>query len=180
MGKQLFQEGPFVDSMIVSPTAYTTITITAMWTAAQFTPIFANDPKAAKIYSIRAGGIMTAASATTLLITPTYTTNTVALGASLTQTIPATIAAGTIWILEAEMVWRVIGAAGQNSSAVLIGKFIAGGAAGTAASSIVIPFGGTLVVNLDASVNSAIQIQTTFGAGTCSVQPHYAYIFARN
>lgn len=166
--------------MVASPTAYTTITITAMWVAAQYTPIFANDAKAGKIYCVRAGGIMTAATATTLIITPSYTTNTVALGPSLTQTIPATIAAGTIWTLDAELVWRVIGAAGQNSSAVLIGKFIAGGAAATAASSIVIPFGGTLATNLDSTANSALQFQTTFGAGTCSVQPHFAYIFSRN
>ncbi len=180
MGRQLFQDGPYVDPMLASPTAYTTITITAMWAATSFTPIFANDPKAGKIYGIRAAGIMTAATATTLLITPSYTTNAVALGPSLTQTIPATIAAGTVWTVEADLVWRTIGAPGQNSSAVLMGKFIAGGAAATAASSIVIPFGATLVTNLDASVNSAIQIQTTFGAGTCSVQPHYAYIFSRN
>jgi hypothetical protein len=180
MGRQNFQDGPYVDTMVASPTAYTTITITSMWVAAHYTPIFANDAKAGKIYCVRAGGIMTAGSATTLLITPTYTTNSIALGASLTQTIPATIAAGTVWTLEADFVWRVIGDAGQNSAAVMIGKFIAGGAAGTAASSIVIPFGATLAVNLDASVNSALQFQTTFGAGTCSVQPHFAYIFSRN
>ncbi len=180
MGRQLFQDGPFVDTMVASPSAYTAITATAMWAAAQYTPVFANDPKAGKIYGVRAGGIMAAATATTLIITPSYTANTIALGPSLTQTIPATIAAGTIWRLDAELIWRVIGAPGQNSAAVLIGEFCAGGAAGTAASSIFLSFGGTLAVNLDASVNSALQFTTTFGAGTCSVQPHYAYIFSRN
>jgi hypothetical protein len=180
MGRQLFQDGPYVDTMVASPSAYTAITATAMWVATQYTPIFANDAKANKIYCVHAGGIMTAATATTLIITPSYTTNTIALGPSLTQTIPATIAAGTVWLLTAELVWRVIGAPGQNSSAVLIGKFEAGGAAATAASSIEIPFGATLAVNLDASVNSALQFTTTFGAGTCSIQPHFAYIFSRN
>jgi hypothetical protein len=43
-----------------------------------------------------------------------------------------------------------------------------------------IPFGGTLVTNLDASIVSNVEINTTFSAGSNSIQPHFAYIFSRN
>src|SRR5438034_517692 len=83
MGRQLFNDGPFVDTIIASPTANTTNTITPLWVAATWTPIFANDPKAGKIYCVRAGGIVTSGTAgSTMIITPKYGTGGTALGAS--------------------------------------------------------------------------------------------------
>lgn len=179
MGRQLFNEGPFVDTMVASPTANTTNTITPLWVAAQWTPIYANDPKAGKIYVVKAGGIITSGTAgSTLIITPRYGTGGTALGASPAQAMPACTAIP--WRLEAELIWRVIGAPGTNSSAVLIGTFMMQGTLATNGAGTIIPFGGTLVTNLDASINSNIEINTTFSAGSNSIQPHFAYIFSRN
>jgi hypothetical protein len=179
MGRQLFQDGPYVDTMVASPTANTTNTITPLWVAATWTPIFANDPKAGKIYSIRAGGIITSGTAgSTMIITPKYGTGGTALGASPAQAMPA--CTNIPWYLQADLVWRVIGAPGTNSAAVLIGCFFMQGTIGTNGAGCVIPFGGTLVTNLDASINSNVEINTTMSAGSNSIQPHFAYIFSRN
>lgn len=179
MGRQNFQDGPYVDTILASPTANTTNTIVPLWVAAQWTPIFANDPKAGKIYCVRAGGIITSGTAgSTMVITPKYGTGGTALGASPAQAMPA--CTNIPWTCEADLVWRVIGAPGTNSSAVLIGKFCMQGTIATNGTGTVIPFGGTLVVNLDASINSNIEISSTMSAGSNSIQPHFAYIFSRN
>jgi hypothetical protein len=179
MGRQLFQDGPYVDTILVSPTANTTNTITPLWVAATYTPIFANDPKAGKIYCVRAGGIITSGTAgSTMIITPKYGTGGTALGASPAQAMPA--CTNIPWTLEADLVWRIIGAPGTNSSAVLIGKFCMQGTIATNGAGTVIPFGATLPTNLDASINSNIEINTTMSAGSNSIQPHFAYIFSRN
>lgn len=179
MGRQLFQDGPYVDTMVSSPTANTTNTITPLWVAATYTPIFANDPKAGKIYCVRAAGIITSGTAgSTMVITPKYGTGGTALGASPAQAMPA--CTNIPWTLEADLVWRVIGAPGTNSSAVLIGKFCMQGTIATNGAGTVIPFGGTLVTNLDASITSNVEISSTMSAGSNSIQPHFAYIFSRN
>jgi hypothetical protein len=179
MGRQLFQDGPFVDTMLASPTANTTNTIIPLWVAGTFTPIFANDPKAGKIYVVKAGGILSADTATTtLVLTPNYGTGGVALGASIAQKLP--VVTNAVWTLEAELIFRVIGAPGANSSAVLIGNFVMQGTAATSGVGTNIPFGGTLVTNLDASITKNIEINTTFSANSNSIQPHFAYIFSRN
>jgi hypothetical protein len=179
MARQTFQSGPEVDTILASPTANALNTIFPLWVAATYTPVFANDPKAGKIYSIRAGGIITNSAATsTLIITPKYGTGGTALGASAAQLVP--VMSNIPWTLDAELIFRVIGAPGVNSSAVLIGKFCTQGTLATAGTGTNILFGGTLVVNLDASINSNVEINTTFSAGTNSVQPHFAYIFSRN
>lgn len=165
--------------MVASPAANALNTIVPFWVAAQWTPIFANDPKAGKIYAVKAGGIITiGTAASTLIITPKYGTGGVALGASSAQALPAVTNA--VWIIEAELIWRVIGAPGGNSSAVLIGKFFMPGTIATNGAGTVIPFGGTLVATLDATVNSNIEISSTLSAGANSIQPHFAYIFSRN
>jgi hypothetical protein len=118
MGRQLFQDGPYIDPPVTAPGAYSTTTIAPMWPAAVWTPIFANDPKAGKIYCVRAGGIITMSVATcTLLVTPKYGTGGVALGAGPAQLLP--VMTNIPWYLQAELVFRVIGAAGTNSTAVL-------------------------------------------------------------
>lgn len=179
MGRQLFNDGPFVDTILTSPTAITANTISPLWVAATYTPVFANDPKAGKIYCIRAGGIITSGTAgSTMVITPKYGTGGTALGASPAQAMPA--CTNIPWTVEAELVFRLIGAPGTNSSAVLIGKFCMQGTLATNGAGTVIPFGATLVTNLDASINSNVEINATMSAGSNSVQPHFAYIFSRN
>jgi len=165
--------------MVASPVANTTNTIVPLWVAATWTPIFANDPKAGKIYCVRAGGIITSGTAgSTMIITPKYGTGGTALGASPAQQMPA--CTNIPWFLQAEMIWRTIGAPGTNSSAVLIGTFCMQGVLATNGSGCTIPFGATLPVNLDASINSCIEINSTMSAGSNSIQPHFAYIFSRN
>lgn len=179
MARQLFQDGPYVDTILSSPAANTNNTITAIWSAAQFTPIYANDPKAGKIYCVRAGGILTSGTAgSTLVVTPRYGTGGSVLGASTAQAMPA--ATNVVWRMDADLVWRVIGAPGANSSAVLIGCFYTQGTIATNGTGTNIPFGATLIVNLDASTLSNVEICTTWSAGSNSVQTHYAYIFSRN
>lgn len=179
MGRQLFQDGPFVDPQVVAPTALTANTIQPLWVAARYTPVFANDPKAGKIYCVRAGGLITNSSAgSTLIITPKYGTGGTTLGASPAQLVPVMTA--IVWTVQAELVFTIIGAPGTNSTAVMAGTFTTQGTIGTAGTGTVIPFGGTVVANLDASILANIEINTTFSAGTNSTQPLFAYIFTRN
>lgn len=178
MARQLFNDGPYTDTIVTAPSPNTTTTIIPIWVAAQYTPIFANDPKAGKIYSVRAGGTISQSAATnTLIITPKYGTGGVALGASPAQTMPITSVIP--WYLAFDLVFRTIGAAGTNSTCIGTGCFWAQGTIATAGTGVTIPFGGTSA-SVDATINSNIEINMTWSGGTISTQPHYAYIFSRN
>lgn len=182
MGRQLFSDGPFVDPPVAAPGAYSTTTIAPMWPAASFTPVFANDPKAGKIYCVRAGGIITMSVATcTLLITPKYGTGGVVLGAGPSQLLP--VMASIPWYLQAELVFRDIGApGGANSHAVLSGIMSMQGTIATAGTGSNVVFGSTASVAVDASILSNVEIDTTLGGttGAPSIQTLWAYIFSRN
>lgn len=181
MGRQLFQDGPYIDPPVVSPASYTTVTIVPLWPAAAWTPIFANDPKAGKIYCVRAGGIITMSVATaTLIITPKYGTGGVALGAGPAQLLP--IMTNIPWYLTAELVFRTIGVAGANSTAVLSGVMSIQGTLATAGTGTNVVFGSTASVNVDATINANIEINTTLGGTTGApvLQTLFAYIFSRN
>jgi len=180
MGRQLFQDGPYIDPPITSPSAYSTTTIAPLWPAAAWTPIYANDPKAGKIYCVRAFGIITMSVATcTLLITPKYGTGGTSLGAGPAQLLPVMTNIG--WTLDAELVFRVIGVS-TASTAVLVGKMCIQGTIATAGAGTIVPFGGSVVTNLDATINANIEINTTLGGttGSPSIQTLEAYIFSRN
>lgn len=181
MGRQLFNDGPFIDPPVAAVGAYSTTTITPLWTMAQFTPIFANDPKAGKIYCVRAGGIITMSVNTcSLTITPKYGTGGVALGASPAQILPTMT--NIPWYLQAELIFYAIGAAGTNSKAVLSGIFSTQGTIATAGAGTTIPFGSTAAVSVDATINAGVEINTTLGGttGSPSLQTLWAYIFSRN
>lgn len=180
MGRQLFNDGPFIDPPITAPSAYSTTTIVPLWPAAAFTPIYANDPKAGKIYCVRAGGLITmSVNTATLIITPKYGTGGVALGPSPAQVLP--VMSALPWTLDAELVFTFIGVGGA-SKAFLSGKFCCQGTIATPGAGTVIPFGGTLATTLDATILSNIEINTTLGGttGAPSLQTIYAYIFSRN
>lgn len=178
MARQLFQDGPYTDTIVTAPAPNTTTTIIPIWVAAQFTPIFANDPKAGKIYSVRAGGTMSqSANTNTLIITPKYGTGGTALGASPAQTMPITSVVP--WYLAFDLVFRTIGAAGANSTCIGTGCFWAQGTIATAGTGTNVVFGGSSA-SVDATINSNIEINMTWSGGTISTQPHYAYIFSRN
>lgn len=181
MGRQLFNDGPFIDPPVSAPTSYSTTTITPLWTAATFTPIYANDPKAGKIYCVRAGGIITmSVNTATLTITPKYGTGGTALGASPAQLLP--VMSSIPWYLTADLIWRDIGAAGANSHAVMSGMFFTQGTIATAGAGTVIPFGSTASVALDATILSNIEINTTLGGTTGSpvISCMWVYLFSRN
>lgn len=176
--RQYLQDGPYIDTLVANSGNLTSTSIEDMWTGATYTPIFANDPKAGKIYTVEAGGTLTTAATGTTIITPFYGTSSgVALGASGAQTNAASISAGA-WYLRFNVVFRIIGAAGANSTCIGTGIFCHSGTLATAGSGTMIPFGGTSA-SVDATLNKDITIRKTISqANTMVVQ--YAYIFALN
>lgn len=180
MGRQLFQDGPYIDPQVANGAALVATTAEALWLASQFTPIFANDPKAGKIYTIKAGGILSTGASGTLILIPQYgVLGGTTLGTSQTVTVPINMA-NVAWRLEMDLVFRTIGAAGANSSCIGTGTFTTAPftSAPGAGLSCVIPFGGTSAA-VDATINSGITISKTLSvAGSMTTQ--YAYIFSRN
>lgn len=180
MGRQYFQDGPYIDTLVSTPTALTSTSAEALWIGATFTPIFANDPKAGKIYTIKAGGILSTGASGTLILIPQYgALGGTTLGTSQTVTVPINMSA-VAWRLEFDLVFRTIGAAGTNSTCIGTGIFTTAGftSAPGAGVSCSFPFGGTSA-NVDATINSGITISKTLSvAGSFSTQ--YAYIFSRN
>lgn len=180
MGRQLFQDGPYIDTHVASGSALVSTAAEALWIGATFTPIFANDPKAGKIYTIKAGGIMSTGASGTLILIPQYgALGGTTLGTSQTITVPINMSA-VAWRLEFDLAFRVIGAAGANSTCIGTGIFTTAGftSAPAAGVSCSFPFGGTSA-SVDATINSGITISKTLSvAGSMTVQ--YAYIFSRN
>ena len=182
MARQYLFEGPYMDPPVTAPlSANTATTAVDMWSGAQYTPIFANDPKAGKIYSVKAGGFMSTGASGTLTISPFYGgSGGVALGASQAQTVVVSLT-NIPWFLEFKLIFRTIGAAGANSGVTCAGTFQAAGAAGTAGSSISILFGSTSVTStsVDATVNKDITVQKTLSvAGSFST--NWCFIDALN
>lgn len=177
MARQYLQDGPFVDPPVASGSALVSTSIEDLWLGLTFTPVFANDPKAGKIYVVEAGGIMSFASTGALTITPTYGGAAgVALGASVAQATPGATTAQP-WFLKFNLVFRTIGAAGANSTAIGTGIFVTSGDA-SVDSTICIPFGGTSA-SVDATLNKDIHIRKTLSvAGSMTMQ--YAYIYSLN
>ena len=178
--RQYLQDGPYIDPPVASGTALVSTSAEALWIGATFTPIFANDPKAGKIYCLRAGGIWTTNTSGTLILNPQYgVLGGTTMGVSQTVTVPVSMTA-VPWTLEMDIVFRTIGAAGANSTCIGVGKFTTCPATSAPAgtTSCVIPFGGTSA-SVDATVNSGITISKTLSvAGSMTMQ--YAYIFSRN
>jgi hypothetical protein len=173
MARQYLQDGPYIDPPVAAPlSANAATTAVDMWTGATYTPIFANDPKAGKIYVVEAG---------TLTISPFYGTSAgVALGASGAQTVVINLAA-VPWYLRFVVVFRTIGAAGANSTLTCTGAMTFAGAVGTAGSTNGITFGSTSTTStsVDATLNKDITIQKTLSvAGSFST--NWAYIYAIN
>ena len=182
MARQLLQDGPYIDPPVSAPlSANTATTAVDMWSGLQYTPIYANDPKAGKIYVVDAGGFFSTGGSGTLTITPWYGTSSgVALGASQAQTVVVSLT-NIPWSLHFTLVFRTIGAAGANSGVTCTGRFQAPGAAGTAGSSIDMNFGSTSTTStsVDATLNKDITIQKTLSvAGSWST--NWAYIYSIN
>jgi len=178
MGRQLFQDGPYIDPQVANGGNLTATTIEDMWAGITFTPIFANDAKAGKIYSVRAGGTLTtAAGASTITITPQWGPAGTALGVSGAQTNAVSITAGP-WYLQFDLVFRTIGAAGANSTCIGSGFFTHSGTLATAGAGLIIPFGGTSA-SVDSTINGNLTFRKTISAANTMIV-QYAYIFSRN
>lgn len=176
MARTVFQDGPYIDPQVANGTALVATTIEPLWVAATYTPIFANDPKAGKIYTVKAGGILSTGASGTLIISPLYGATT--LGVSQTVTVPINMT-NVAWRLEFDLIFRVL-LAGVNSTCIGTGTFTTAPftSAPAAGLSCVIPFGGTSAT-VDATVNSSLGISKTLSvAGSMTTQ--YAYIFSRN
>ena len=180
MARQLLQDGPFMDPPVTSPLAAdATTTAIAAWSGAQFTPLFANDAKAGKIYCIEAGGLITTGASGSLIVSPGLGTTApgTTLGTSITQTVPVSSLSGP-WTLTSRWVVRTIGAAGANSTMIGTGIFQAGGVAATANSGLDLTFGGTSCA-FDATVNNFFTFTKTLSvAGAWTTL--YCYIYALN
>jgi len=151
-------------------------TIEDMWPGITWTPIYANDPKAGKIYCVRAFGTVSLTGGTAI-ITPQWNPLASSLGVSLTVgTVTCAIAA---WYLTFDLLVQSIGAAGANSKVTGCGFMtFNGGVVSGSANPNTIVFGGTQL-SVDTTINGNITIRKTFSA-TNSFIVQSAYIFPRN
>lgn len=176
MARQLFADGPYIDPPVANLATLTATTIEDLWAGITWTPIFANDAKAGKVYRVRAGGTISLTGGTGI-ITPQWGPAGTTLGVSLTVgTVTATIAA---WYLTFDLVFRVIGAAGANSTCIGTGMMVFNGGvvSGTANPNMIV-FGGTSA-SVDSTINGNITIRKTLSAAN-SVIPQYVYIYSGN
>lgn len=179
MARQYLQDGPYIDPPVASGSALVGTTAVDLWAGSDFTPIFARDAKAGKIYIVEAEGIMSTAASGTLTISPGIGTSSpgTTLGASQAQTVVPSLTA-VPWNLRMKLTVRTIGAKGANSTIMAVGSFQSAGAAATAGSSIQVFFGGTSAL-FDSTVENWVTIQKTLSvAGSMTLLG--ADIYARN
>lgn len=180
MGRQLFGDGPYIDTNLANLTTLSSTAIEDMWAGIVWTPVFANEAKAGRIYCIRAGGTISLTGGT-FIVTPGIGTATpgTTLGVSLTAgTVTILI---TAWRLEFDLVFRVIDPLGSTATTCNgTGMLAMGGGVGTGvANPNVITFGGTPMTALNATVNNVVTIRKT-ASTTNSMIPQYVYGFWRN
>lgn len=164
---QGFQGAPYIDPPVANLTTLSSTSIEDMWPGITWTPIFANDAKAGKIYHVRCFGTVSLTGGTAI-ITPQWGPAGTTLGASLTVgTVTCTIAA---FYLAFDLVFRIIGAAGANSTC-MGGGYMAfnGGVVSGSANPNYIVFGGTSA-SVDSTINGNVTIRKTFST-TNSVIP---------
>lgn len=173
MSRQYLADAPYSDPMIVSASAIVATTESALVpVVAQYTPIPASDARAGKVYKLTMGGIYSTGASGTLTITPRYGTSTggVTFGASVAQTVPVSIT-GAPWFLEAFLTFRTVNnGTATSSTAMCHGAFWGAGVAATAASSCVVPFGGTSAT-VDTTTASGLWIGWTLSvAGSVTTE----------
>jgi hypothetical protein len=163
MSRGYFADAPYADAALASQSAIVATTETGLFPVAQYLPIPASDARVGKSYRGWMGGIYsTSSSASTLTITPRYGTSTsgITFGASNAQNMPLSLS-GVPWFLEFVMTFRTVNnGTATSSTAMLSGCFWGSGIAGTIASSVVIPFGGTSAT-VDTTTAQGIWIGST-------------------
>jgi len=171
MSRQYFED-LIIDPPLANLTAVTATVETGLWNVAQFSPIHAFDAfkGVGKVYRLCAGGIFSTGASGTLTITPRVGTTTggITLGASVAQTVVASLT-NEAWFLHSMWVVRATGApSGNNCTVMGTGVWQGGGAAATAASNNTVVFGGTAAA-CDLSVETGIFIGWTLSvAGSCT------------
>ena len=158
MDLQGFQGAPVIDPPVAAIGALSSTSIEDMWPGITWTPIFANDCRAGKIYHVRAMGVGSLTGGTGI-ITPQWGPAGTALGVSLTQGTVTVAATG--WYLCFDLLVQSVGAAGANSKVIGSGFFAMGGgvSSGTANPNL-ITFGGTQAA-VDSTINGNITIRKT-------------------
>ena len=176
MGRQLFQDGPYVDAPVAALVTLSSTSIEDLWPGITWTPIFANDAKAGKIYCVRATGTVSLTGGTAI-ITPQWGPAGTTLGVSLTVgTVTAAVAA---FYLAFDLTVQSVGAAGANTKVIGAGYMsFNGGVASGSANPNTIVFGGTQA-SVDSTINGNITIRKTFSA-TNAVIVQSVYMFSRN
>ena len=176
MGRQLFQDGPYVDAPVAPLGTLSATTIEDMWPGITWTPIFANDAKAGKIYCVRAGGTISLTGGTGI-ITPQWGPAGTTLGVSLTVgTVTAAIGA---WYLAFDLLVQSVGAAGANSKVIGTGYLnFCGGVGSGIANPNQIVFGGTQA-SVDTTINGNLTFRKTLSATNSFIVQHVC-IFSRN
>lgn len=180
MARQLFGDGPYIDPQVAVGSTLVSTSAEALWIGATFTPIFANDPKAGKIYIVEAGGIMSTGASGTLILVPQYgVLGGITMGTSQTVTVPINMTA-VPWYLRFVFKFSTIGGAGANSTCVGTGTFTTAPftSAPAAGISCVIPFGGT-IATVDATINSGITFSKTLSVAG-SMATHFAFIHSKS
>lgn len=180
MARQYLQDGPFIDVGVADALAANAATTAVdAWAGNTFTPIFANDAKAGKIYCIEASGLITTggSGALTLGLGLGTTSPGTTMGASIAQTVPVSSLSGP-WYMRIIIVVRTVGGPGANSTCMASGFFQSGGVAATANSGLDLTFGGTSCA-FDATVNNFVTVQKTLSvAGSWTTR--WAYIYSLN
>lgn len=178
MGRQYYVDMP-ADPPSANLTAIVATVETALWSAAEFTPIAARESKTGKTYRVTAGGIVSFATTGTLIITPRLglTVTGVTMGANVAQAVQGVVITNAAWSLDFTMTVRAYGQAGANSTVIGTGSFVAHGS-GAANTGMSVVFGGT-----SAAVDLTVATGITFGwtlsvAG--SITPQYAFVQALN
>jgi hypothetical protein len=157
------------DSLITNITTTPTTTKTALFSLAQanqYLPLpfgVGNQPFAGQVFRFALGGLITTPATGTLVIDPTYGSNTTTttfgtdLGASAAQTVTASLSSAP-FRMEGELVFRSINAAATSSTAWLTGTFWAQGTLATAGAGWTMAYGSTAAVTVDTSGTIASQV----------------------
>ena len=176
MAIQKFTDAPFIDAPVGLATALTSTGAESLWTSATWTPIYANDAKAGKIYCVRSGGTGSLTGGT-MIVTPTIQTAGTGFGVSLTQG-TVTIGACGFYLMFDVLIQAVTGAAASVTSMTGAGVWsFGGGVLSGTANPNVFTFGGSALTSVDTSINTSIQIQKT-ASTTNSITPRIVYIYS--
>jgi hypothetical protein len=161
MDVQGFQGAPIVDPPVAALGTLSSSSIEDMWPGITWTPIFANDCRAGKVYHVRMFGTCSLTGGTGI-ITPQWGPAGTTLGVSLTQGTVTVTATGMY--LAFDLLVQSVGAAGANSKVIGGGFWTCGGgvSSGTANPNL-ITFGGTQA-SVDTTINGNVTIRKTLSA----------------